>query len=1473
MTKLMKYVGILALILAYAVNAKAEEWIDVTSLYVTNPNFAGNSNDGWTVYAWANSTTCNYGCQEFWNGNFWECSQEVTIPKGHYRISVQGFHRLTNNSNSEVENYSRGLSEEIPSVLYANEESVPLVCVYKHYLEQNIYNGCWAYTVGSGAGRTTVYYPNNMQTAAYCFAQGLYNNELEFDVTEGTLTFGIRNNEYKESNWCIFTNWRLEYYGNMVLVSSITLNTKSKTLVNGETLQLTATVKPTNATLPNITWSSSNKKVATVDQDGLVKAVGIGNATITAAANDGSGKTATCTITVTANNEGLKSLIANEIQSANLDQNVDPSWNYGGWVELYNPTTTGVTLTGCWVSDDANNLQKVHISQPVAVPAQGFQNLWFDHHDKYCPSQLDMKLDVEGGTFYLSDENGKLILSQNYPPTVARCSYARKSIDGDEWAWSSTPTPEATNEGMAWADIRLPAPEVNQPTQIFGSNLTVCVNIPQGATLRYTTDGSTPTATNGQTSTTGLFYPSETTTYRFGLIQDGYLPSPVVTRSYIHEDKTFALPVVSVAGNEADLYGDDMGILVRGNGHGRPGNGQSTACNWNMDWDRSVNFEYINQEGEMVINQETAMERCGGWSRAWTPCSFKIKANKQYELQNFLPYDFFEEKPYLKHKTLQIRNGGNDTQCRIKDPALQEIVFRSGIDIDCQAYQPVMHYINGRYAGVINVREPNNKHFVYANYGLDDDEIDQFEMSPDSGYIQKCGTYESMQRWYDLSAQCGTSDEAYEQIKQMVDIDEYCNYMAVQMYLGNWDWPQNNVKGFKPIMEGGRFRFVLFDLDGALNTTSPFTTFAGKRQYTFDRLYGEPISNIVKEIEFVTIFLNMIQNETFRKQFIDTYCLVAGSVFEPERCREIINELANRVSDSQNIWNEVYRTNSTPWSTANTLINNLSNSRQSTMMNALYNYSPMGIDKNDAHRVQLSTNIPEARLMVNDLPVPTNKFNGQLVAPITFKAKAPTGYKFLGWKLVEGVTDATTILPLESTWSYYDQGSLDGENWMASNYNASDWQSGQAPLGYFVGGERQHNTILDYGGSTNDKRPTYYFRHTLTLDNTPSDVDVITLNYIIDDGFVLYVNGTEAARYNMPEGQISYNTFATTYAHDNPDQGIIKIPSSLFQKGKNVIAVEIHNNNASSTDIYWEASLTYKSNEAKGDFVYFEEEYKMPSGNMSLQACYREMTDKEKQEEELQTVPVVINEVSAGNSIYVNDYFKKDDWIELYNTTNKDIDLEGTYLTDRSEKPTKCQITARGTKASTIIPAHGYKVIWCSKRTTDRELHVDFKLDNEDGTVIQLMGKDKTWADSIVYCAHNGDQTVGRYPDGGHNIYLMTKPTIGKSNTLNTYATAWEYIAPVDTTGTGNGLRTITSRSGGLSIAYTGQELLLKSEDTPNITLSIHTASGATVFYQQLCLTDGHERVGLSFLPAGIYIARLRDSEGNECSTKFFIKK
>ena len=152
-------------------------------------------------------------------------------------------------------------------------------------------------------------------------------------------------------------------------------------------------------------------------------------------------------------------------------------------------------------------------------------------------------------------------------------------------------------------------------------------------------------------------------------------------------------------------------------------------------------------------------------------------------------------------------------------------------------------------------------------------------------------------------------------------------------------------------------------------------------------------------------------------------------------------------------------------------------------------------------------------------------------------------------------------------------------------------------------------------------------------------------------------------------------------------------------------------------------------------------------------------TDEEK------ICSVVINEVMSSNSMYAPcPEGRYTDWVELYNMTAEDIDLDGMYLSDEPGNPTKYRISAEGTETSTIIPAHGHRIIWCDKQDTQEQLHAPFKLANEDGAVITLTAADESWADTLVYCAHDGMQTVGRFPDGVDKILLDNFSSLSRSS-------------------------------------------------------------------------------------------------------------
>jgi len=1213
-------------------------------------------------------------------------------------------------------------------------------------------------------------------------------------------------------------------------------------------------------------------------------------------------------------------LVINELMASNAGVVMSPATNFDSWIELYNPNTTAIDLAGMYLSRDPNNLTFWKMPQDIGkVPAKGFKVVWLGSND-ILSNQAPFKLDCDGNTICLSDKNGQLITSVDYPTAMSRTAWARTTDGGDAWGWTATPTPGATNTTSTFASQRLAAPVVNQGSQLFQGSLSIKVDIPEGTTLMYTTDGSMPQKPNSsqeeeqepveewknwikngdcegndatclvckngdesgemntyfvdgvgfngsrgikmrsidnptevwdtqffiytpdhiwnvgdkyrfsmkvraerkdhitpqsqrtpgdyiywdmlnggfdvttqwkeyyyegiitedqvgsgplqtiafhlnesseantfyfddivwesyqgegssptntsKQSKDGKFTITRTTNFVFRLFKDGYLPSVPVTRSYIVPEHEYTIPIISIVGDERYFTDNTWGIDVKGT-NGITGNGSDEPVNWNQPWDRPVNFSYISPTEGMLFNQDVNIAVSGGWTRTANPRSMKLKSNKVFDGQNRFDYVFFPQKPYIRSKTLLVRNGGNDvwSGSRFMDPALQTIIQRSGIDIDVQSFVQVAEYVNGRFKGVLNLREPNNDKFVYANFGYDDEEIDMFENSTFTN-----GTDEAYNHLVELSENINQAG-VYDEVKTLLDIDEFTNYMAAELYLGNDDWPDNNVKGYRSQADG-RFRFVLFDLDYAFNAWD-------HRLSSLDNY---------SHVKMVKLFKNLLKHDEYRKKFIDTFCIMAGSVFEKHRATAIINEMADSMRPMSQY------DNMSPNNSANKIKNKLE-TRSEDLTTQLQQYSPMQLSGVKKHSVQFAADVDDATISINGIKVPYASFNGKLFAPVQLEVKAPAGYTFDGWKKSSGTL--VQVFAMNDAWKYYDSGEA-AADWKATGFTDTSWKSGAAPLGYKMTGVK---TTVSYGSDANYKNPTTYFRKTFTLTSAPAATDQFQLNYKVDDGCVVWVNGQEAGRINMNQGTVYYNTFSTTYAADEPFTGTLDLNPSLFKKGTNVIAVEVHNTSYTSGDLFWAGELETSVGASSDEDILTDAIIDVTDSNISLTALFTPLSTEQRAAEGL--TPVRINEVSAANYIYVNEFFKRNDWVELYNTTDQPIDVEGMYLSDNLNKPKKYQISKSNTQTSTIIPAHGYLVVWCDKLDPQSQLHASFKLDADGGDVL-LTAADESWSDHLVYTLMKTDETVGRYPDGSQQVFTMNIPTIAKSNVYSSYVTEIE---------------------------------------------------------------------------------------------------
>jgi hypothetical protein len=168
-------------------------------------------------------------------------------------------------------------------------------------------------------------------------------------------------------------------------------------------------------------------------------------------------------------------------------------------------------------------------------------------------------------------------------------------------------------------------------------------------------------------------------------------------------------------------------------------------------------------------------------------------------------------------------------------------------------------------------------------------------------------------------------------------------------------------------------------------------------------------------------------------------------------------------------------------------------------------------------------------------------------------------------------TGGFAFVPRGSTWRYLDNGTDQGNVWDDPSFDDSAWASGPAQLGY---GDGDEATVVSFGPDSANKFITTYFRRQFVVTNAAAWSNV-ALRLMRDDGAVVYLNGTEVNRQNMPAGPVTYQTLALTAVNPPDESAFFEAPvsPSLLVSGQNTIAVEIHQVNPSSTDISFDLEL------------------------------------------------------------------------------------------------------------------------------------------------------------------------------------------------------------------------------------------------------------------------------------------------------------
>lgn len=551
----------------------------------------------------------------------------------------------------------------------------------------------------------------------------------------------------------------------------------------------------------------------------------------------------------------------NELMQSNIDCIMDDLNEFpDSWVELYNSGAAAVDL-GEYSICDKNKPAKAYKLPSKTIAPGSYAIIYCDKAGSGL--HTDFRLDSgKGGAVYLF-KNGTLAdkiedMKKQPAPDIA---YGRSDETSDTWGYQAAPTPGAANCKKLCKDI-LGTPVFSTPGRISSSTFNLYISLPEdapeGTTIRYTTDGSEPTQSS-RAFGYGISI-SATTTVRAKLFHPDYLSPRSTTHSYIFFPREMTIPIVSMVTDRKYFYDSKLGIYVTGNDQNNP--------NYKHDWRRPINFELFMASGEpSVLNQLCETRVKGGASRDAGLKSLVVYANKRFG-EKRLNYEFFpDEAPELTDwKSIELRNSGNDFDYTYFRDALIQRVMGKHCDLDWQPWLPTAFFINGEYKGMLNIRSRSNEDHIYTFYNGEED-IDMFE----NWYELKSGTKDNFEAFTEFYNQDGHS---FSEFNALMDCGEFANLMIMNLFYDNKDFPGNNIVTWRPVSDGGRWRWIAKDTDFGLGLyDAPYNY--KSLNWLYDNSFDSN-RNWANKPEHTRLFRALMETPEFRDMFIDRCAVYMG---------------------------------------------------------------------------------------------------------------------------------------------------------------------------------------------------------------------------------------------------------------------------------------------------------------------------------------------------------------------------------------------------------------------------------------------------------------------------------------------------------------------------------------------------------------------------------------------------------------------
>lgn len=785
-------------------------------------------------------------------------------------------------------------------------------------------------------------------------------------------------------------------------------------------------------------------------------------------------------------------------------------------------------------------------------------------------------------------------------------------------AYLEHPTPGAANN-VAWnlGQVEDTKFSVNRGIMLAPFDLVLSTATP-GAEIRYTLDGSVPTASQGVVYA-GPIRIERTTVVRAAAFKPEYRPTNVDTHTYIFLDDIVAQPKsppgfpASWAGVTADYamdpritgaaaYADQMDDSLRAlpslaittsveSLFGSAGGIYANPERSGLDWERPASLEWMHADGTSFFQVDCGLRIQGGYFRQRNVTqkhSLRLLFKNIYGPGRLRQDLFGEPDAAREFDTLVLRAGANDgyawgdardTEQFTRDEFGRRAMLAMG---QPSARGLFVHlYLNGLYWGLYNLTERPAEDFSATYVGGEPEEWDAVNSGEvKSGSLDAWNAFMSRVRTVRTLADYqrlkglnpdGTRNSAYP---EYFDATNYIDYMLVNIWGGNWDWPNKNFwfGRHRGGLAGG-FKFYVWDYENTMGNNrgrSPLDMVA-PRPGTTSSWVGEPHDRLRGFDEYQLEFADRVQRHFFNggtlapETLIPRYKALADSIE-----LAVLAETARWGDDNLSTPQDI-----TDWrGERDWLLGTYLPQRSGIVLAQLRSaglyprvdapvFNPTGGAVSESMPIVLSASASEVYYTTNGLDP---RLPGGAVRPEAIRV-------VLGTNSVPSAEPE--LIRSGDSWHYLADGTDPGANWRQLGFVDQAWATGNSPLGY---GDGDEATVVGYVDSNPavsgvQKNATTFFRRTFELSPSWS-YETLRLSLVYDDAAAVYLNGTEVLRTENLPPDAGFNTYATGASSDNATSFRADIPGSVLNPGLNVVAVEVHQSDGGSTDISFDLELS-----------------------------------------------------------------------------------------------------------------------------------------------------------------------------------------------------------------------------------------------------------------------------------------------------------